>query len=244
MAEIKLMTAMARRSPALATVPAAEDNNILRFDEAPEFSIGHDEDDSPMEDMDQQVREAQHRLTKLRAEQEELEHQRKILENLKQKQERFIAGRKDITEKLERSLRVITEDLEDARRRADDMAATQQEFRDRLDELKMFLPERWHRSQLDQELDKAISSLIEAETSFEKGIRRVTAHRSNDSTHHHAQDSDEDTDEGGSYSSSHRFSHALSGNDDLATWARRGFAFTLPLMVTVLVAVILAKLMF
>ncbi|MEN3942648.1 hypothetical protein WJU23_15210 [Prosthecobacter sp. SYSU 5D2] len=232
---------MARRSPALATVPAAEDNNILRFDEAPEFSVGHAEE-SPMEDMDQQVREAQHRLTRLRAEQEELEHQRKILENLKQKQERFIAGRKDITEKLDRSLRVITDDLEEARRRAEDLAATQQEFHDRLEELKVFYPERWHRNQLDQELDKAISALIEAETSFEKGIRRVTSHRAVESAHHR-QDLDEAGGEG-EYSVTGRFSQSLSGKDDLITWTRRGFAFTLPLMVTVLIAVILAKLMF
>ena len=235
------MTAMARRSPALATVPAAEDN-ILRFDEAPEFSVGHSEE-SPMEDMDQQVREAQHRLTRLRAEQEELEHQRKILENLKQKQERFIAGRKDITEKLDRSLRVITDDLEEARRRAEDLAATQQDFRDRLEELKVFYPERWHRNQLDQELDKAISALIEAETSFEKGIRRVTAHRAVESSHQHRQELEDEDGEGG-YSTGSRYSQLMSGSDDLATWAKRGFAFTLPLMVTVLIAVILAKLMF
>lgn len=236
------MTAMARRSPALASVPAAEDTNILRFDEAPEFTIGHSED-SPMEDMDQQVREAQHRLTKLRAEQEELEHQRKILENLKQKQERFIAGRKDITEKLERSLRAITDDLEDSRRRVEDMSATQQEFRDRLDELKLFLPERWHRNQLDQELDKAISSLIEAETSFEKGIRRVTSHRPVETSPLHL-NSDNDEENEGEYSASGRLAQALSGSDDLGTWVRRGFAFTLPLMATILIALILAKLMF
>ncbi|MCW0218616.1 MAG: hypothetical protein OJI67_09865 [Prosthecobacter sp.] len=235
------MTAMARRSPALATVPADEDNNILRFDEAPEFSVGHAED-NPIEDMDQQVREAQNRLSKLRAEQEELEQQRKILENLKQKQERFIAGRKDITEKLERTLRAVTEDLEDSRRRAEDLAATQQEFRDRLDELKMFLPERWHRNQLDQELDKAISALIEAETSFEKGIRRVSAHRPVETSQLHLnQERDE---EGDDYASHGHHYSSLSGTDDLITWARRGFAFTLPLMATILIALILAKLMF
>jgi hypothetical protein len=34
------------------------------------------------------------------------------------------------------------------------------------------------------------------------------------------------------------------GADDLGTWLRRGFAFTLPLMATVLVAIILIRLMF
>lgn len=236
------MTAMARRSPALATVPSAEDN-ILRFDDAPEFNVGHSEE-YPVEDMDQQVREAQQRLTKLRAEQEELEHQRKILENLKQKQERFIAGRKDITEKLDRSLRAITEDLEDARRHVEDLAMTQQEFRDRLDELKLFLPERWHRTQLDQELDKAISALIEAETSFEKGIRRVTSHRPVETSPLHLNTGNGTESEEGEYSVGSRLAGVLSGSDDLGTWLRRGFAFTLPLMATILIAIILAKLMF
>lgn len=236
---------MVRRSPALAPAPAAEDN-ILRFDDAPEFNMhASQEEESPMEDMDQQVREAQQRLSRLRAEQEELEHQRKILETLKQKQERFISGRKEVTEKLERSLRAITEDLEEARRRVDDLSATQQDFRDRLEELKMFLPERWHRSQLDQELDKAISALIEAETSFEKGIRRVTGHRerSAGSLLAHNDEMDEE-EESPTYVRTSRLPTSLSANDDLVSWARRGFAFTLPLMVTVLVALILAKLMF
>lgn len=237
------MTVMARRSPALATVPSADDN-ILRFDDAPEFNVGHS-DEYPVEDMDQQVREAQQRLSKLRAEQEELEHQRKILENLKQKQERFIAGRKDITEKLDRSLRAITDDLEDARRHVEDLAATQQDFRDRLDELKLFLPERWHRNQLDQELDKAISALIEAETSFEKGIRRVSSHRAVETSPLHLNAGHESADEEGEYSAvGGRLAQVLSGSDDLGTWMRRGFAFTLPLMATILVAIILAKLMF
>lgn len=239
------MTAMARRSPALASAPTAEDANILRFDDAPEFNIhGHSVEDAPMEDMDQQVREAQQRLSKLRAEQEELEHQRKILENLKQKQERFISGRKDITEKLDRSLRAIVEDLEDARRRVEDLHATQQEFRDRLDELKLFLPERWQRNQLDQELDKALSSLIEAETSFEKGIRRITSHRAPEVSPLHLNGDVQSSAENGEFAPTGRLAAALSGSDDLATWARRGFAFTLPLMATILVALILAKLLF
>lgn len=237
------MTTMARRSPALATVPTAPEDNILRFDDAPEFGGSH-AIETAAEDMDSQVREAQNRLARLRAEQEELEHQRQVLENLKQKQERFISGRKEVTEKLERSLRAITDDLEEARRHVDNLATTQQEFRDRQEELKNFLPERWHRSQLDQELDKAISALIEAETTFEKGIRRVTAHRPAETTSHQHHNPHTTDDEDEHVSASPRLAAALSGADDLAVWMRRGFAFTLPLIATILVVLILAKLMF
>ena len=38
--------------------------------------------------------------------------------------------------------------------------------------------------------------------------------------------------------------HFLLTNNDLQAWLRRGFAFTLPLMGTVLIAIVLIRLMF
>ncbi|MCX6858049.1 MAG: hypothetical protein NTV80_24465 [Verrucomicrobia bacterium] len=107
---------MARKTPATVTTAANAEDNVLRFDDAPEFNVGYEEE-APMEDMDTQVREAQHRLAALRAQQEEVERQKLILENLRQKQDRFVSGKKEITEKLDRGLRSISDDLEEARRR-------------------------------------------------------------------------------------------------------------------------------
>ncbi|HYF36033.1 MAG TPA: hypothetical protein VD994_12135 [Prosthecobacter sp.] len=195
--------------------------------------------DTPIEDMDQQVKEAQHRLAALRAQQEEVERQKQMLETLRHKQERFVTGKKDVTDKLERSLRSVCEELEEARRRVEDLTLTEKDFQDHLDELKTFLPERWHRSQLDHELDRALGALDDAEVSYEKGMRRLAAHRPTESaSFHHISGDDDDTSKG---LLSLPFS---SGVDDLATWLRRGFAFTLPLIVTLFVAIILIKLMF
>jgi DNA repair exonuclease SbcCD ATPase subunit len=226
---------MALRSPARATAPA--EATILKFDDAPEFmtlSLA----EAPIEDMDLQVKEAQQRLAALRAQQEEVERQKHMLETLRHKQERFVSGKKDISEKLERSLRAVCEDLEDARRRVEDLAITQKDFQDHLDELKTFLPERWHRSQLDHELDRALSCLDEAEVSYEKGMRRIAASRPTETSPLQLA---ADAEEGSALHSSLPF---LSGGDDLATWVRRGFAFTLPLIVTLIVSIVLIKLMF
>ena len=87
---------MARKTPATVTTATIAEDNVLRFDDAPEFNVGYEEE-TPMEDMDQQVREAQIRLTALRAQQEEVERQKLILENLRQKQDRFVSGKKEIT---------------------------------------------------------------------------------------------------------------------------------------------------
>lgn len=230
---------MARRT--LATVPAtsaASEDSILRFDDAPEFSVGH-ADVEPMEDMDQQVRDAQHRLAALRSQQEEVERQKLILETLRHKQERFVTGKKEITEKLDRALRSISDDLEEARRRVEDLAITQQDFHERLDDLKTFLPERWQRSQLDHELDRALGSLDEAETSYEKGVRRLLVHRQAEmvAQQQAAPTAEEEVAEAG---------EALfaTTKDDLMTWMRRGFAFNAALIATLILVLILAKLMF
>jgi len=231
---------MARRTPATITTAAAPEGNVLRFDDAPEFNVGHEED-SPMEDMDQQVREAQHRLAGLRAQQEEVERQKLILENLRQKQERFVSGKKEITEKLDRGLRSISDDLEEARRKVEDLAITQQDFQERLDTLKTFLPERWQRSQLDHELDRALCSLDEAETSYEKGVRRLLAHRSSEAVQPQQQTQAEAEQEQITEAGASLFA---SPQDDLLSWVRRGFAFNAALIATLLLVLILARLMF
>ncbi len=238
---------MARRITALAGVGTPQDDSILRFDEAPEFNIGHQEEgETPIEDMDQQVKEAQQRLAMLRAQQEEVERQKQILESLRQKQERFVAGKKDVTEKLDRCMRAINDELDEARRRVENLAITQQDFQERMEELKTFLPERWHRSQLDTELDRALGSLDEAEASYEKGMRRLhaaqQAQRAGDNHSAYAHPGSADEDHGGGGMMSSRIFG--SSQEDSQVWLRRGFAFTLPLIGTILIALVLAKLMF
>jgi hypothetical protein len=230
---------MALRSPVRATVPPPEDN-ILKFDDAPEFmTLGMA--DAPIEDMDLQVKEAQQRLAVLRAQQEEVERQKTILETLRHKQERFVTGKKEVTDKLERSLRTVSEELDEARRRIEDLTLTQKDFQYHLEELKSFLPERWSRHQLDHELDRALSCLDESEVSFEKGMRRLAATRSTEvAGFPHAAGNDEEAEEG----LMARMIPFNTGSDDLVTWVRRGFAFTLPLIATVLIALVLIKLMF
>jgi chromosome segregation ATPase len=233
-------------APSSSTAVAVPEENVLRFDEAPEFSYRQHDDDT-MDDMDQQVREAQHRLAALRAQQEEVERQKQILEGLRQKQERFVSGKKEVTDKLERALRSIMEELEDTRRRVEDLAVTQKDFEDRLDDLKTYLPERWQRSQLDHELDRALDSLNEAETSYEKGVRRLIQHRPAQaeaaviSPIHSAMTAQEEAAE---VQAAGEVLFASGNKDDLLTWVRRGFAFNAALIATLVVLLIIARLMF
>ncbi len=101
------------------------------------------------------------------------------------------------------------------------------------DELRSFLPERWHRNQLEQELDHALNSLIEAEACFEKGLRRLAS----------SQPAGVANLEGGATPAARRNADPASADDSRA-WLRRGFAFTLPLSITLILGLILAKILF
>lgn len=230
---------MIRRPPLPHAADSNDQDDVLRFDDAPEFGLGEPEDDLRSEDMEKQVRETQERLARLRLEQEEVERQKKLLESLQQKQERFIGGRKAVVEQIEHHLRGITQELDTARRHVEDLSVTEIDFRERLEELKAFMPERWQRNQLDHELDRALSSLVETEAAFEKGMRRIAANRPGAAPvvtrsffRRHRDEEDEAEMEG----------HAMQ--DDLVIWAKRGLAFTLPLIVTILLGLILAKFLF
>ena len=98
---------------------------------------------------------------------------------------------------------------------------------------------RWQRSQLDHELDRALGSLDEAETSYEKGVRRLLVHRQAEmvAQQQAAPTAEEEVAEAG---------EALfaTTKDDLMTWMRRGFAFNAALIATLILVLILAKLMF
>ncbi len=221
---------MLRRPPPSA---APAQDHVFRFDEAPEFGGDFTDDDRQGENVERQVREAQERLTKLRQEQEQIEQERRLLETLKQKQAQFIHGRESLAGVLEQHLHAIDQDLDSTRHYLEDLNAAQRDFRARLDELRSFLPERWHRNQLEQELDHALNSLMEAEASFEKGLRRLAA----------SQPAGVANLESGAAPAARRNADPASADDSRA-WLRRGFAFTLPLSITLILGLILAKLLF
>jgi hypothetical protein len=233
-----------------ATGSATAEDNVIRFDDAPEFSFRQRDDDS-MEDMEQQVKEAQRRLADLRAQQEEVERQKQILEALRQKQERFVSGKKEITDRLERALRSIVDELEEARRRVEDLALTQKDFEDRLDDLKTYLPERWQRSHLDHELDRALSSLQDAEVSYEKGVHRLMPHRAAAQVEpavmspiHAAIAPHQEAEDVVHAESVLHSGFNGGGRDDLVSWARRGLAFNAALITALVLLLILARMMF
>lgn len=218
-----------------ATAPASDhsDDNLLVFDSAPEFM----HDPAALDNVDSKVKAAQDQLTELRRQQEEIERQKQHLENLRVKQERFVAGKRDLLEKISRANDHVEDELDDTQKRADELRITHEEFSRHLEILKNLLPEKWHRTQVDEELDSALAAIEDAENGFAKGVRRLHMMAPPENAAYTGPASLEDSGALG-------LAAGPDGADDLATWLKRGFAFTLPLMATLLVAIVLVRLMF
>lgn len=224
---------MARKTSTLAAPSPVQDDNILVFEDAPEFMDGRAPD---LDNVDIKVREAQMQLQQLRQQQEEIERQKQHLEALRQKQERFVSGKRDLTEKLSRAIVTLDRDLYDAQKLAEELSLSRDAFSRHLETLRSLQPEKWHRSQLDEELDSALAAIEDAEDEYVKGSRRLSSVRPKEPVE--SSDVEQMDDE------EHAKSPTISGSDDLTVWMRRGFAFTLPLMAALLIGLILAKIIF
>lgn len=220
---------MSRRSTTLSAPVQSKDEDVFMFDQADEFLDGRST--ASMDNVEQKVKEAQEQLLHLRQQSEELERQKLHLEQLRIKQDRFVTGKRDLTDKLSRSVTMLERELYDAQKLVEELSITKDSFNRHLDVLKSLHPEKWQRSQVDEELERALSAVEDAGSEYAKGTRRVAAARPAESQ--------------ASESTEVRTAQSTSfADDDATTWMRRGFAFTLPLMGTILFALVLAKLMF
>lgn len=221
---------MARRTTAFAQDDL--EDNVLRFEDATAYHEG----ESAIDDVDHKVKAAQERLTLLRQQQEEIEREKKHLEELRQKQERFATGKRDVLEKLARATSGMDRELYEAQKLVEEISLTRDTFARHLEVLRQLQPEKWARSQVDQELDNALAAIEDAEDDYTKGVRRINACRRSEAALLQTElELDPPTGAG---------APLPFGSDDAVTWMRRGFAFTLPLIGALLIGLILVRLMF
>ena len=214
---------------AVTDLPSDHDRDFLVFEDADEFLSNRPPE--PMQDVQAKVREAQEELLHLRQRQEEIERQQQQLELIRQKQERFGRGKRELTEKLSRTLSTIESELYNTQKLAEELGATHDSYNRHLDILRALQPEKWQRHQVDEELDRALAAIEEAQTDFAKSSRRLDALRPTPAV---------EAGVGGSFSS-----NAMAGHDSLVNWAKRGFAFiAVPMIAAILIGLLVAKILF
>ncbi len=204
-----------------------DDDLALRFD-----------DDHPLqENFDEKVQRAQEQLLHLRQKQASIEKAKSEMEELGEKQDRFLRGRIDLTEKLSRALAILDRETYEAQSRVEHLAMAKDGFTRHLNILDGLRPEHWSRADLRTELNHALGSIEDAEDDYTKSMARLRVHDSAATAQRSSQVA--------------ASTEGTAADAGLAAWADKTFldwlkigtAFTLPLMACLAFYVVL-KLVF
>jgi len=183
----------------------------------PFLDLPEDQTGSP-EMLDSQVQRAQEQLLLLKRQQEQIEKQKRELEELSRKQEDLEKGRADMIEKLSRSLVVIERETYETEKRVEQLRLTNATFAQHLDSLERINPKSWSNLDLHKELSKALSVVDDARAEYTKSLTKINAKSDSEVISPSASRIEEPFD--------------LSHDDEgFMVWLKRGFAFTLPLLI-------------
>ncbi len=189
----------------------------------PELELRHESDSDArahVERLDSQVQRAQEQLLLLRRQQEVIERQKRELEDLSRKQAELDRGRSEMTEYLTRAIVTLEREAHEAEKRVEQLRIGRETFLRHLDELEALEPCKWENEMLPKELNRALGILEAARVDYERLSARI-----NLSSEHEVLDP-------------HEPLPAEAGHDFMV-WLKRGFAFTLPLILLGLVALAL-----
>lgn len=190
----------------------------------PFLDLPEDQSASP-EQLDTQVQRAQEQLLQLKRQQEQIEKQKRELEELSRKQEDLEKGRADMIEKLTRSLVVIERETYETEKRVEQLRMTNATFAQHLDSLERINPKSWSNLDLHKELSKALSAVDDARAEYTKSLTKINAK------------ADTEVINPSALAVENRFD-TTAGDESFMVWLKRGFAFTLPIVILGLCALV------
>jgi len=172
-----------------------------------------------VEQLDSQVAQAQERLLALKRQAELLEREKAKLEELSRRQEQFDTGRAEMVDKFTGSLVQIQRETDETLKRLEVLKNIQSTFSTYLQELEAINPKEWEAGDLTKELSKAIGAVEDARSVYTKASAQIAVEPLASSPVAEGESSE--------------------GGQSFSYWLMAGLAFTLPLVVIGLLALIL-----
>ena len=186
------------------------------------LELSEEEAMSP-EHLDSQVQKAHEQLLQLKRQQEQIEKQKRELEELSRRQEELERGRAEMTDKFSRSLVVLEREGYDCQKKLEQIRATHESFTQHLQLLEAIEPKTWNPGELPKELSRALSTVDDARAEFSQQRSRLEAGINDQSS---------ELDLPGAAA-------GISGaGKTFGQWVQVGFAFTLPLIIFGLLALL------
>jgi chromosome segregation ATPase len=162
-------------------------------------------------------------LLQLRQKQDQIEKEKQRLEDLTRRQEELERGRNEIADKLARALVLVQRETEESQRRLEQLHGIQDSFAEHLRNLEEIDPKSWHGRDLPRELTRALGTVDEARSAFSRSHAKIAPVG--------------DSESGVTGESGVSYSNEFSGQG-FAYWLQSGLAFTLPLLVLGIIALI------
>lgn len=172
-----------------------------------------------VEQLDDQVAQAQERLAALKRQAEQLEREKAKLEELSRRQEQFDGGRAEMVDKFTGSLVQIQRETDETLKRLEVLKNIQSTFSTYLHELESINPKEWAPEELNKELSKAIGSVEDARSVYTKAQAQIAVEPLAGPAQVEMESAD--------------------GGQSFGYWLMAGLAFTLPLVIIGLLALIL-----
>ncbi|MBV9127339.1 MAG: hypothetical protein JO117_04560 [Verrucomicrobia bacterium] len=187
------------------------------------------------ERLDSQVQKAQEQLAKLKREQELIERQKRELEELSRRQDELERGKAEMTEKLTRALVIIERQTGEAQKRVEQLRASTESFTSHLRTLESIQPKSWANETIPKELNRALSAVDHARSEFNQSRARLQADALNAATGEAGA-----AESGAGSAAANEYDELFNegGTRSFVYWLKTGLAFTLPLLVLGLIAIL------
>jgi hypothetical protein len=127
------------------------------------------------DETERRVVEAQQKLVELKRAQEELERERAGLEELRRRQSEFQTGRDEVIQNLTRGLGLLEEAEFAARRDAEQMVKTLEDFRMALAKVQAIRDEAWTKENFQMELTRALTIIENARMEWNSARLKISA---------------------------------------------------------------------
>ena len=189
-------------------------DDFLDLDEDPSTSSA-----PSVDQLDDQVALAQERLLALKRQSEQLEREKAKLEELSRRQEQFDSGRAEMVDKFTGSLVQIQRETDETLKRLEVLKNIQSTFSTYLQELEAINPKEWTSEELNKELSRAVGAVEDARSIYIKASAQIAVEPLAGPSVVEAEPSE--------------------GGQSFSYWLMAGLAFTLPLVVIGLLALIL-----
>jgi len=171
-----------------------------------------------VEQIGDQVAQAQERLLALKRQAEQVEREKAKLEELSRRQEQFDTGRSEMVDKFTGSLVQIQRETDETLKRLEILKNVQAGFSSYLEELEAINPKEWNPAELTKELSKALGTVEDARSVFTKAQAQISVESSSQVA---------------------VASEEMEGSQGFSYWLMAGLAFTLPLVIVGLLALAL-----